>query len=117
MSHLKIPTIAVLVGCLVSPLALLAGDAKRARLTKDQELARDLDRQERRLQGIREYAARSSGLSKEVEPLLADALRLQQQARKTLASGQTYVAERLKSASKNLGEAAEHLANACEARG
>jgi len=112
MSHLKIPIIAVLVGCLVSPLALLAGDAKRVRLTKEQELARDLEKQERRLQGIREYAARSSGLSKEVEPLLADALRLQQQARKTLASGQTYVAERLKGASKNLGEAAEHLANA-----
>jgi hypothetical protein len=112
MSHLNIPTIAVLVGCLLSPPALVAGDAKRVRLTREQELARDLDKQEKRLQGIREYAARSSGLSKEVEPLLADALRLQQQARKTLASGQTYIAERMKSASRNLGEAVEHLANA-----
>ena len=105
-------TSVVLIGCLIWPLALLAGDDKRERLTKDQELARDLEKQDKRLQAVREYTARSSGLSKEVEPLLADAAKLQQQARKTLASGQTYVAERLKSASRNLGEAVEHLANA-----
>jgi hypothetical protein len=44
--------------------------------------------------------------------LLADAAKLQQQARTALASGQSYVAERLKAASRNLGEAVEHLANA-----
>ncbi len=112
MSLSRIRTSVVLIGCLIWPLALPAGDDKRERLTKEQELARDLDKQDRRLQAIREYTARSSGLSKEVEPLLADAAKLQQQARKTLASGQTYVAERLKSASRNLGEAVEHLANA-----
>ena len=112
MSLSRILTSVVLIGCLIWPLALLAGDDKRERLTKEQELARDLEKQDRRLQAIREYTARSSGLSKEVEPLLADAAKLQQQARKTLASGQTYVAERLKSASRNLGEAVEHLANA-----
>ena len=112
MSLSRIRTSVVLIGCLIWPLALLAGDDKRERLTKEQELARDLEKQDRRLQAIREYTARSSGLSKEVEPLLADAAKLQQQARKMLASGQTYVAERLKSASRNLGEAVEHLANA-----
>jgi hypothetical protein len=112
MSLSRIGTSVVLIGCLIWPLALLAGDDKRERLTKDQELARDLEKQDKRLQAVREYTARSSGLSKEVEPLLADAAKLQQQARKTLASGQTYVAERLKSASRNLGEAVEHLANA-----
>ena len=112
MSLSQIRTSVVLIGCLIWPLALLAGDDKRERLTKEQELARDLEKQDRRLQAIREYTARSSGLSKEVEPLLADAAKLQQQARKMLASGQTYVAERLKSASRNLGEAVEHLANA-----
>ena len=112
MSLSRIGTSVVLIGCLIWPLALLAGYDKRERLTKDQELARDLEKQNKRLQAVREYTARSSGLSKEVEPLLADAAKLQQQARKTLASGQTYVAERLKSASRNLGEAVEHLANA-----
>jgi hypothetical protein len=112
MSSSRILTSVVLISCLVSPLALFAGDDKRKRLTKEQELARDLERQDRRLQAVREYTARSSALSKEVEPLLADAAKLQQQARKTLASGQTYVAERMKSASRNLGEAVEHLANA-----
>ena len=73
MSLSRILTSVVLIGCLIWPLALLAGDDKRERLTKEQELARDLEKQDRRLQAIREYTARSSGLSKEVEPLLADA--------------------------------------------
>jgi hypothetical protein len=101
-----------LINCLALPRAVLAGDDKRERLTKEQQLARDLEKQDRRLQAVREYTSRSSPLSKEVEPLLADATRLQQQARTTLASAQTYVAERLKSASRNLAEAVEHLANA-----
>ena len=112
MSLSRIRTSVVLIGCLLQSVALPAGDDKRERLTKDQELARDLEKQDRRLQAVREYASRSSTLSKEVEPLLADAAKLQQQARHTLALTQTYVAERLKSASRNLAEAVEHLANA-----
>ncbi|MCI0417762.1 MAG: hypothetical protein L0387_39980 [Acidobacteria bacterium] len=112
--YIRILTIALLAGCLVSLLTLRADreDGKRARLTKEQELARELDKLDKRLQRVREYAALSSKLVKEVEPLLADAARLQQQARSSLASGQTYVAERLKSASRNVAEAVEHLANA-----
>src|SRR5262245_27044213 len=94
------------------PLALLSGDDKRERLTKEQQLARDLEKQDRRLHAVREYTSRSSTLTKEVEPLLADAAKLQQQARIALASAQTYVAERLKSASRNLAETVEQVANA-----
>jgi hypothetical protein len=111
---LSIATIVFLAGCLGLPLSLQAerDNGKRDRLTKEQQLARDLDKLEKWLQRIREYAARSSQLAKEVEPLLADTASLLQQARSTLASGQTYVAERLKSASKNVGEAVEHISNA-----
>jgi hypothetical protein len=112
--YLSIVTIALLAGCLDSPLALRAerNDGKQDRLTKEQQLARELDKLENRLQRVREYAARPSQLAKEVDPVLADAVRLLQQARNSLAAGQTYVAERLKSASKNLGEVVEHVANA-----
>ena len=60
MSFSRLLISVVLTSWLASPLALLAGDDKRERLTKEQQLARDLEKQDRRLQAVREYTSRSS---------------------------------------------------------